>query len=413
MKFIFAALTLILPSTSYSLNIEKVMDLESPQVDEVKRLLNAEDGVKTAFGISFYKIKYQTKNVLGEIVPASGIMIVPRLTFRKEFAMVVYHHGTSTHKNHVPSNPHYRETLLNAVIFGAGGYVVVAPDYVGLGDSPGLHPFLHVETQGRASADLIEESRKVAAQLGVKLTNQLLLTGYSQGGHATMSAHWYLEKNLSFFERVMNKSSVTASAPMAGPYDLSDSSVIALSKPAKATTAYVALLTLSMNQVYNVYPDLRDLYLPPYETVVPQVLDGTKTLDQVIRGLPKEPKDILQPAFMAGVQNDPSHPFRKLLALNDVDNWKARAPIRLFHGAADADVPFTNSEVAARQMTALGSKIDVVNVGQHLDHHTAILPAFIGTRIWFDQIRRKTKNPTRTEFGFLNALKGIHPLLAQ
>lgn len=413
MNFIFAILTMILPSTAFSLEYEKVMELDSPQVDQVKRLLNADDGTKTAFGLSFYKIKYQTKNVLGETVPASGMMIVPRLTLRKEFAVVVYHHGTSTHKNHVPSNPMFRETLLNGAIFGAGGYVVVAPDYVGLGDSPGLHPFLHVETQGQASADLIEESRKVASQLGVRLTNQLLLTGYSQGGHATMSTHWYLEKNLSFFDRVMNRSRVTASAPMAGPYDLSDSSVIALTKPAKSTTAYVALLTLSMNQIYGVYPDLRDLYLAPYDTLIPQVLDGTKTLDQVTQALPKEPKDILQPAFMSGVQADPNHPFRKVLALNDVDNWKARAPIRLYHGEADVDVPFTNAEVAARQMAALGSKIDVVNVGRYLDHHTAVFPAFIGTRLWFDSIRRKTKSTGGTEFGFLNVLKDLHPFLAQ
>ncbi|MBX9766491.1 MAG: hypothetical protein K2X47_04390, partial [Bdellovibrionales bacterium] len=370
-----------------------------------------EDGVKSAFGLAFYKINYETKDPHGVMVPVSGLMIVPRWTFRRDFSMIAYHHGTTTHKNAVPSNTKDRETILIGLIFGLAGYVVVAPDYIGLGDSPGLHPFLHVETQAGATIDLIEEAKTIAAKEGIRLNGQLFLTGYSQGGHAAMSTHWLLEKNLSFFNRVMNRSSVTASSPMAGPYDLSDSSVVgALTSPSDNTSAYVSYLTLAMNDVYRIYSNLREMYLPPFDSRIPQLLDGTRTLSEVAAALPPIPQQFLQPHFVHGVLTNPNHPFREALALNNVYNWRPRAPVRLSAGRADKDVPFVNSEIAYTTMRALGATVDLVNVGNNLDHRGAILPAMLGTRKWFDQLRsRRQKNPVVSSG--INFIRDIHPLL--
>jgi hypothetical protein len=113
------------------------------------------------------------------------------------------------------------------------------------------------------------------------------------------------------------------------------------------------------------------------------------------------------------VLNDPAHPFRQVLAMNDMDNWNARAPMRLFHASSDPTVPYGNAEVAERQMSALGSKIDLVDLGNHLNHTTAILPAFIATRIWFDEIRHHKKSFREASVGFLNMIRGLHPLLSQ
>lgn len=394
--------------------LQKVMEMEASQVDQLRQLFGSDSVSKSLSALGFYKVNYETRNVTGQRVSASGMLIVPKLTLRKEFGLVVYHHGTTTKKTEVPSNPTFRETLLCAAIFASGGYLVLAPDYLGLGDSPGLHPFLHAETQASASADLVEEGRKLIARLGLRLTGQLFLTGYSQGGHAAMSTHIHLEKNLSFYDRVRLRIPIVASAPMAGPYDLSKTSVIgALTNPSRSTPAYVAYLTLAMNEVYGIYPDLRDLYLAPYDQMIPQLIDGTRTLEEVILALPNHPDKIIRPEVIRGIVSDPQHPFSRALALNDVFAWKARAPVRLFYGEADRDVPHENALVAARQMRLLGSNVDLVNLG-NLDHTAAAVPAFIGTRLWFDQIRRQKNSKSAEESGgIFGRLMSLHPLLAE
>ena len=50
---------------------------------------------------------------------------------------------------------------------------------------------------------------------GIIYNNQLFLSGYSQGGHATMALHKALQEHHS------SEFQVTASAPGAGPYDIS------------------------------------------------------------------------------------------------------------------------------------------------------------------------------------------------
>ncbi len=70
--------------------------------------------------------------------------------------------------------------------------------------------------KGTAVRDLLWAAEHFALAEGAKLTGQLFLAGYSQGGHATLAAAELLQN------RHGHEFTVTAIAPMAGPYDLSD-----------------------------------------------------------------------------------------------------------------------------------------------------------------------------------------------
>ncbi|MBI1949619.1 MAG: hypothetical protein HYS27_28290 [Deltaproteobacteria bacterium] len=74
-----------------------------------------------------------------------------------------------------------------AGLFGARGAVGVAPDYVGLG-GPGLHPYLHVESEGRAVLDALKAARALAEREGVATSTRVAVVGLSQGGHAALAA---------------------------------------------------------------------------------------------------------------------------------------------------------------------------------------------------------------------------------
>ncbi len=81
--------------------------------------------------------------------------------------------------------------LLNA------GYVVVAPDYEGLGDPQGEpHPFLNVKSEGYSITDAVVAARNL---LGSKVSNQWMTVGHSQGGQAALGAAQYAARaNLNY-----------------------------------------------------------------------------------------------------------------------------------------------------------------------------------------------------------------------
>ena len=62
------------------------------------------------------------------------------------------------------------------------GYVVVAPDYPGLG-SEGVHPYLVGQDTGRSVLDAVRAARSIA---GAAASNRFVVWGESQGGHAAL-----------------------------------------------------------------------------------------------------------------------------------------------------------------------------------------------------------------------------------
>ena len=59
------------------------------------------------------------------------------------------------------------------------------PDYIGMGESPGLHPYVHGESEATATIDMIRAAREfITDSLNLIDNHQVFLSGYSQGGHA-------------------------------------------------------------------------------------------------------------------------------------------------------------------------------------------------------------------------------------
>ncbi len=63
-------------------------------------------------------------------------------------------------------------------------YVVVATDYPGLG-TPGPHPYLIGESEGRAVLDSVRAARAIEKAHAGK---RFVVWGHSQGGHAALFA---------------------------------------------------------------------------------------------------------------------------------------------------------------------------------------------------------------------------------
>lgn len=332
-------------------------------------------------GISFHRLVYRTVDVDGRLTSASGMVIVP--DGDGPFPVLSDQHGTQVKRRLTIADP-FTETEMGgvALLFAGQGWLVGGADYLGLGVSQGLHPYYHAETEASASLDFLRSLRHFTEEREIPVTGELFLSGYSQGAHVTMALHRALE------QEPVGDWTVNASAPMAGAFDLADVSLpAALTDPAPSSSLYVTYALLAYDRVYGLFDGPGELFLPPYDGQVEALFDGTHDVQEIVAALPPTPAELLQPSFVASYLEDEDHPLRVLLRMNDVLDWTPRAPITLYHGKADVDVPFENAERALAALEARGAAVELVNVGDELDHATASMPSYFAARAWFEQLR--------------------------
>src|SRR4051812_40305245 len=102
------------------------------------------------YGVRAYKIVYRTPDLRGRMTTASGVVALPR-NGRTHWPLVSYTHGTTTYRPDVASRWNDDYATAPAVMYASAGFVAALPDYLGLGDGPGVHPWMHLATQTSAS----------------------------------------------------------------------------------------------------------------------------------------------------------------------------------------------------------------------------------------------------------------------
>ena len=147
---------------------------------------------KAICDVKVVALNYNTIGAKAEATNASAVMLVPSgsAACTASSALVAYAKGTDVQKPRTLANPADGETFLLAAMYAAQGYTVVATDYLGYAKSAhAYHPYLHADSEASAVIDSIRAARNAAATLNVALSGKVMLTGYSQGGHASMAAH--------------------------------------------------------------------------------------------------------------------------------------------------------------------------------------------------------------------------------
>ncbi len=342
-------------------------------------------GITPRYNVRIYRILYETFDPRGLSTLASGALVVP-VGAPGSLPLVSYQHGTQFEQTDAPSNPDASDQLFG-VIMATDGYAVTLADYLGLGtNSPALHPYLHARSEATAAVDMLRAGRAYMTNtLALHLNGKLFLAGYSQGGHATLALQRELE------DRHAVEFPLTASAPMAGPHDLSGTmaeKIIGLE--AYGDPAYVPYLLFGYNAVYRMFAAPAEVLMEPYATQLPPLFDGRHASSEINAVMPAVPGLIFKPAYMDAFATDSNHIFRAALRCNDTYRWKPRAPIRLYHCPADTIVPFANSQVACSNLLANGAtSVQVLDPtpGTDHDHGDGALPCFTAAKAWFDSLR--------------------------
>ena len=227
-------------------------------------------------GVDVQYIKYGTVGGAGEPTDASGALMTPSggpgCTGSRP--VVLYAHGTTTVKSYNLANlldvnaPAYSEAALIAATYAAQGYIVVAPNYAGYDASKlAYHPYLNADQESKEMMDALSAARKALPGLlqPVQDSGKLFITGYSQGGHVAMATHKAMQAA---------GQTVTASAPMSGPYALAAfTDAVFYGNVNLGSTIFTPLLITSYQKAYgNIYTSLTDIYEPAYASGIDTLL---------------------------------------------------------------------------------------------------------------------------------------------
>jgi hypothetical protein len=359
-QFLFTILFLSFITTKAQiLEVTKIEELTTEGIQAVLTAFGVPQGfIENRFDVDLYRVRYTSTNPSnGEPIEASGAIAVPIGT-QCPLPLVSYQHGTVALKTDVPSFNNFEANI--GKVFASSGYVVCMPDYIGLGTSPGLHPYVHAKSEADAALDLMRAARELSDSLQFTLNDQLFIFGYSQGGHATMALHKEIQENFS------NEFTVTASCPMSGPYDLSGvQAEVLTSSNAYPTPGYLPYVVLSYQSVYgNIFNDPSEVFVSPYDELIPPLFDGTNSMGYINDQVPNIPSTMVNPELLNDFITNPLNPLRIALADNDNYDWLPTAPIRMLYCEGDDQVSYLNSEKAYDTFIANGAEnIEKVDFG--------------------------------------------------
>lgn len=352
--------------------------------------------IPAKYGVDVYKITYTTKKLDLSTDTASGVFITASDT-NSYFPIAVYDHGTVGNRHDVPSDN--SSELGVAISIASYGYHCVAPDYIGLGISKGIHPYVHPESEAWATIDMIHAVKDVPKSLHVHFNKQLFVTGYSQGGHSAMATAKALQNNK---ELGIDSLTITAAAPMSGPYSISqEMKNFTLGEKPYSFCAYLGSTMLS---AMSAYPEIfagykiEDFFKPEYSVLIreyeAETLDlfamNTKMIQLLSQNGGKVlPKLMFNDGIIDKLFTDQEYSINQALRLMDVCNWKPQFPLKMLYCKADDQVTYRNSIVADSLMKLQNapdvSAVDVFSTG---NHSTCFSPAFLGMIAFFNSYQQ-------------------------
>ena len=140
---------------------------------------------------------YNMTNVQGKTATATAMVLFPKATQPKDgYRVVVWEHGTvgvgdgcAPSKNAI--NPRFKILAENLL---AAGYVIIAPDYEGLG-TPGVHPYLNLSSEAKSALAAVKAAKD---HYGTHLKGDWMSIGQSQGGHASLGTAEFANTDASY-----------------------------------------------------------------------------------------------------------------------------------------------------------------------------------------------------------------------
>ena len=341
--------------------------------------------------VKSYKVVYNTTDAHGNPTVASGAVYIPTLTSCDYAPILAYEHGTEFLRNNVRSKNKYVE---RAIYFSTTGYITVLPDYLGLGDNPGIHMYQHAETEATSTLDLVRAVRQYldTASNQVKDNGQFFITGYSHGGHAAMATNKYIEDHA-----LASEFNVTACAPLSGAFDQTGAQfdLIFDGDSNYYASPFLPYILASYQEAYgNLYQSYEAIYKPSHAAQIELFVNsGTKTMVQWAMMLGTNYYVFMQDSVLQNILADvnrDTHPINKALRANNLYDWIPQNPVRMLYCGSDSMVAPANSTNTLDAMITLGAtQVEAINALQTGDHNSCFIPATKNALTWFNTMAEK------------------------
>lgn len=294
--------------------------------------------------VTIAQINYQTPGVQpGELSNASAAVLVPGgANCPGPFPLVAFARGTNLYKSHTNADPTDPTAQILMTFFASQGYAVVATDYLGyaLSNYP-YHPYMHADTEASAVIDSIRATRLAAPALGLTLNGKVMVSGYSQGGHAAMATQRAIEAAHS------GEFNLVASAPLAGPYYVSATLIDGAANPIFGIQQFVPFQITAWQKMYgNVFSNTSDIFNAPYDGYIANLFPATVDAATLTSMLPastplQDEQAMFKAAYLNDLATNPNNATIVAAKRQDLlPGWDPKEPTRLCGGSGDPTVKF-------------------------------------------------------------------------
>lgn len=315
-------------------------------------------------GGTAWKVMYLSESLEGDPIAVTGVVVTPDGEPPADgWKLLSVAHGTTgIGDDCTPSHNTDDIYVTLASSYLTNGYVVAVTDYEGLG-TPGIHPYLVGESEGRGVIDAAIAAHQLP---DVKVGKRYAIWGYSQGGHG---AAWANEIAADW-------------AP-----DLELLGTVAGAPPSEMSGLFTALGTMPLSPDFffmivagyvEAYPDAKpeDILTPAGLEVLDKADDGCFGIGEAMAGRPLS--DLVKPDF------NQVEAWQTRLNENDPGQKAVDSPLLILHSAADDVVPALLSAAMFDRMCGLGQVVErrVYEKGQ--GHGGAVPDAVVDGYAWID-----------------------------
>lgn len=340
---------------------------------------------------------YQMPNVSGDIVNATALLLFPKTEKPQDgWRVVVWAHGTVGVSNAcAPSanllNQNFKVAAQSLL---AAGYVIIAPDYEGLGGE-GIHPYLNLDSEAKS---VIYSVKALQHEYHHDFNGEWMVAGQSQGGHAALGTAEYANDDPMFKGAV-------AGAPASNLNTIiQEIAPVALSqledKEKRAHThledrasieAYATLLSYGAFIALGIraeYPEFDYLALfQERSQAIAQKVAGTTGEDGLCLGALRElfkadlihylteyPQDKLMAYPGLNLDSFESNPIlQRFFMRNQPGTKRLDKPVLVIQGEMDTNVPAIVTDVMVQHIQALGSADAQLILVANAGHRDAII----------------------------------------
>ncbi|WP_224965111.1 alpha/beta hydrolase family protein [Acinetobacter guillouiae] len=319
---------------------------------------------------------YNMPNVLGKIKKESALVFMPKTKQPADgWKVVVWVHGTVGNGDGcAPSRNVINErfkVMVKSLL--AEGYVVIGPDYEGLG-TPGMHPYLNLKSEATSA---IYAMKAYKERYGNQINGQWMSVGQSQGGQASLGTAEYANSDANFKGAVAG-----APASSLGPIisEIAPSEIKKLLQAGQVATAtevtatlltYAAYTTVGVT-AYEPKFNYRELFNERSRNIAASAegstgenglcfLDLQKKFIDDINGYLKENSDktvLDYPGLVNNFQENPT--VKKFLVENQPATKKINSPVMIIQGTADTSVPYPVTDKLQKDLKAMGTDVTFV-----------------------------------------------------